>query len=268
MEKEILEPIQKNLSFVKNKILIISGKGGVGKTTVSVNLAYALERRGYKVGILDADIHGPNVAKMLGAGEKLLIADSMIEPFKVLPNLKVISMALILEKEEQPVIWRGPLKTNLIRQFLAEVRWGELDFLIIDSPPGTGDEPLSVAQFIPDLNGTIIITTPQEVAILDAKKAISFSKELGVPIIGVIENMSSFVCPFCGKEIELFGKGGGEKVAYEFGVSFLGRIPFSSSIVKSSDKGNPFIYYQDSVASTMEDVTDKILSFFKNENLT
>jgi len=262
----ILETIRNNLSSVKHRLFVISGKGGVGKTTVSVILATGLLKRNYKVGILDADVCGPNIAKMFGKRERLEAVDSKIKPLEIVPNLKIVSMALVLDNENQPVIWRGPLRTTLIRQFLADTLWGDLDFLIIDAPPGTGDEPLSVAQFIPDISGAIIVTTPQEVALLDVKKAISFAKELKIPVIGIIENMSSLICPWCRRKIELFGKGGGEKLAREFNLVFLGRIPFTPSIVKFSDEGKLLNFKEDEAG--ISEILEKILNFLENGNIS
>ena len=259
--------LTENLSKIKSKLVVISGKGGVGKTTVAVNLAYELAVRGAKVGILDVDIHGPNVAKMLGIeGLKLEGSDSGIEPAEVLPNLKAISIALLMKNQDQPIIWRGPLKMGVIKQFLTDVNWGKLDYLIIDSPPGTGDEPLSVCQLISDLTGAVIVTTPQEVAILDSRKSVLFTKELKVPVVGIIENMSGFICPYCKKEIELFGSGGGEKAALDLGVPFLGRIPVEPEIVKLSDSGKPYIHFRKKTetAKIMERIVDKVVDFLKS----
>ncbi len=253
--------LEENLSKIKNKLIVISGKGGVGKTTVAVNLAYGLALRGKKTGILDVDIHGPNIAKMLGIEKaKLMSSDSGIEPVKVLDNLKAISLALMIRDQDQPIIWRGPLKMITIKQLLADVNWGELDYLIVDSPPGTGDEPLSVCQLIPDLNGAVIVTTPQEVAILDSRKSVGFAKQLKIPFVGIIENMSGFVCPHCQKEIELFGRGGGEKAALDLAVPFLGSIPIEPDIVKSGDSGRPFIHFREetTTAKIMSEIIDKI----------
>ncbi|OQX81585.1 MAG: ATP-binding protein [Candidatus Omnitrophica bacterium 4484_70.1] len=266
-EKERIEQekrLEERMLKIKYKFVVISGKGGVGKTTVAVNLAYGLTSKGSRVGILDVDIHGPNVAKMLGIeGRRLTGSELGIEPIEVLPGIKAVSLALLLESKDQPVIWRGPLKMITIKQFLADVNWGELDYLIIDSPPGTGDEPLSVCQLIPNINGAVIVTTPQEVAILDSRKSILFAKELKVPVIGVIENMSGFVCPHCQKEIDLFGTGGGEESAYDLKVPFLGRIPIDPEMVKSGDSGKPFLSTgKVSLASTaMYNIVNKITEF-------
>ena len=262
-ELEQNKRLEENLSKIKNKLIVISGKGGVGKTTVAVNLAYGLAIRGKKTGILDVDIHGPNIAKMLGIeNAKLLASDLGIEPAKVRDNLKAISLALMIKDQDQPIIWRGPLKMITIKQLLADVNWGELDYLIIDSPPGTGDEPLSVCQLIPDINGAIIVTTPQDVAILDSRKSVSFAKQLKIPFVGIIENMSGFVCPHCGEEIDLFGKGGGEKAALDLAVPFLGSIPIESDIVKSGDSGQPFIHFGEGnpTVKIIDEIIDKIVT--------
>lgn len=234
--------LRERMARIKYKILVMSGKGGVGKTTVSVNLAYALWQKHYKVGVLDTDLHGPNVLKMLGVqGLKLTAEKDSIVPLEPWPHFKAISLAPFLDNPDRPVIWRGPLKMAAIKQFLSDVQWGDLDFLIIDSPPGTGDEPLSVCQLIHDLDGALIVTTPQEVAILDSRKSVLFAKELKVPVLGIVENMSGFVCPHCGKEIDLFKKGGGEKAAQDLRVPFLGSIPLEGTIVKACDTGKPFV---------------------------
>ena len=253
--------LEENLSKIKNKLIVISGKGGVGKTTVAVNLAYGLAIRGKKTGILDVDMHGPNIAKMLGIeGKKLVAFDSGIEPIAVAPNLKAISLALMIRDQDQPIIWRGPLKMITIKQLLADVNWGELDYLIVDSPPGTGDEPLSVCQLIPDINSAVIVTTPQEVAILDSRKSVGFAKQLKIPFVGIIENMSGFVCPHCGEEINLFSRGGGEKAAIDLAVPLLGSIPIEPEMVKSGDSGQPFIHFREEspTAKIMGEIIDKI----------
>ncbi len=264
--KEQDKRLKERMSHLKHKIVVISGKGGVGKTTVAVNLSYGLALRGNRVGILDVDIHGPNIAKMLGIEErKLTGSDTGIEPIYVMPGLKAVSIAFLLEDKDQPVIWRGPLKMITIKQFLSDVNWGELDYLIVDSPPGTGDEPLSVCQLIPDVTGAVIVTTPQDVAVLDARKSISFAKKLNVPVAGVIENMSGFVCPYCKKRIDLFGTGGGEKSARELNVPFLGRIPVEPDIVKSCDCGRPFVDFKEGsqTAESINRIIDNITAYVK-----
>ena len=231
------------MSRIKHKIIVMSGKGGVGKTSVSVNLSYALAQAGREVGLVDIDLHGPNIAKMLGVEGKGLggSSDGGIEPVRVLPNLKATSISFAIPSSDHPIIWRGPMKASAIRQFLGEVNWGDLDFLIIDSPPGTGDEPLSACQLIPNVSGAVIVTTPQDVAILDARKSVFFARQLQIPVIGIIENMSGFVCPHCGKETAIFKKGGGERAAKDLGVPFLGRIPFDPRLVELADEGTPFV---------------------------
>ena len=254
---------------IKYKLIVMSGKGGVGKTTIAVNLAYGLVQKGYRVGILDIDIHGPNVPKMLGIEEKRLFAsDNGIEPIEVFPGLKAVSLALLLKDKDQPVIWRGPLKMATIKQFLSDVNWGELDYLIIDSPPGTGDEPLSVCQLIPDISGAVIVTTPQDVAILDSRKSVFFAKELKIPVAGIIENMSGFICPHCKKEIDLFGKGGGEESAKDLNIPFLGRIPIEPDIVKYGDSGKPFITSKKAGRAwgIMENIITGISEFLENND--
>lgn len=237
------EQVQQKMSQIRRKIIVMSGKGGVGKTSVAVNLSYGWAIQDKKVGILDIDIHGPNVAKMLNIEkERLLGSDLGIEPVRVLPNLRAVSLALLGYDPDNPIIWRGPLKFNAIKQLLGEVNWGTLDYLVIDSPPGTGDEPLSACQLIPDISGSVIVTTPQDMSILDARKSVFFARRLGIPVIGIIENMSGLICPHCHHEINLFKKGGGEKAAQELGVPFLGRVPFEPELVDLADQGIPFIY--------------------------
>ena len=230
-EKHTEELLKQRLSAISKKIMVMSGKGGVGKSTVAVNLAVALARKGLEVGLLDADIHGPNIPKLLGLEDNRLHGSSEgIVPVSPMERLKVVSVAYILDTPDTPVIWRGPMKHGVIRQFLGEVAWGKLDMLIVDLPPGTGDEPLSVTQSVGGADGAIIVTTPQDVALLDSRKSISFSQKIGVPVLGVVENMSGLVCPHCGKTIDMFIPGGGEAAAHEMGVAFLGRIPMNSTI--------------------------------------
>ncbi len=242
----------------KYKIAVLSGKGGVGKSTVAVNLAAALAKMGNHVGVLDADIHGPNVAKMLGVDKAEVLAERMEDGrFEMIPPMndflgqitpiKVMSMGFLVS-EDQPVIWRGPLVTKAIKQLLGDVKWGELDFMIIDFPPGTGDEILTVVQTV-KLDAAIVVTTPQEVALLDTGKAVNMMKEMEVPYVAVIENMSYLICPYCGNEIDVFGKGGGKKLAEKEGVEFLGGIPIDLKAREASDAGIPIVLYGDTVAA-------------------
>jgi ATP-binding protein involved in chromosome partitioning len=238
------ERLRARMKKVKHKIAVISGKGGVGKSTVTVNLAAALAMHGHAnhVGILDADIHGPSVPKIIGLeGQKLQSGPSGIFPASGHLGIKVISMEFLLPDENAPVIWRGPLKMTAIRQFLSDIVWGELDFLLADLPPGTGDEPLSVAQFLPEMDGVVIVTIPSEVSQIVVKKAVTFARKLDLPIIGVVENMSGFVCPECGAKIDIFKSGGGRKISDELGVPFLGSIPIDQKVCEDSDEGMPFI---------------------------
>ncbi|QSZ66893.1 ATP-binding protein [Methanofollis aquaemaris] len=227
---------------VKHVVLVLSGKGGVGKTTVSVNLAFALANHGKNVGLLDLDIHGPNVPKMVGVeDEKLMVAGNKIEPVHVTGNLSVVSMEFLLPNGETPVIWRGPMKMTAIKQFLEEVNWGDLDYLVVDLPPGTGDEALSIIQLAPRIEGAVIVTTPQAVSTLDSSKAVRFVEKLDLKVLGIVENMSGLICPDCGKEIDIFGKGGGKIAAEELGVPFLGAIPIDPAMREAGDEGRPFI---------------------------
>jgi ATP-binding protein involved in chromosome partitioning len=249
------------LSQMKNRLLVFSGKGGVGKSTVAANLALALVRKGDKVGLLDVDIHGPNLAKMLGVEDKKLdVSSGVIKPVEVKKNLKLVSMSFLLQDPDLPVIWRGPMKMKAIQQFLGDVKWGELDWLVIDSPPGTGDEPLSVAQLIP-ATGAVVVTTPQEVSLMDSRKAVAFARRLNLKVLGIIENMSGMVCPHCGKRIDLFKEGGGQRAALELGVPFLGKIPLDPEIVTLGDEGKAFIdiHPQSEASQAFMRVVDNII---------
>ncbi len=227
---------------VRHVILVLSGKGGVGKSTVAVNLAYALSSHGYNTGLLDLDLHGPTVPKMLGIENfKLQTIDNKIEPVRVTGTLAAVSMAFLLPDTSTPVIWRGPMKMSAISQFLSDVNWGSLDFLVVDLPPGTGDEALTIAQLAPNLRGAVIVTTPQEVATLETSKAVRFVEKLGIPVIGVVENMSGMVCPHCQTEIDVFGKGGGKTMAEDLGVPFLGSIPLDITMREAGDAGRPAV---------------------------
>jgi ATP-binding protein involved in chromosome partitioning len=227
---------------MRHKILVMSGKGGVGKSTVATNLAAATALRQYRVGILDADLHGPNIARMLGLdGRHLSGTGDSVDPIEVSKNLRVVSMALLGHDPDQAIIWRGPLKHSVIKQFLGHVNWGDLDFLFVDLPPGTGDEALSVANLMNNMDGCLVVTTPQDVALMDARKAVTFSRLLNVPVLGIVENMSGMICPHCGGKINLFKAGGGEKAAEELGIPFLGRIPIDPRIVEMCDRGRPFV---------------------------
>ena len=232
--------IHNRMSMIDRKILIMSGKGGVGKSTVTVNLANALLAMGKTVGILDTDIHGPNIPKMLGCEDAILQGTedgNSIIPVSPRPGLKVVSVSFALGEPDQAVVWRGPMKLAVIKQFLSDVQWGVLDYLLIDSPPGTGDEQLAVCQNVPDLTGAILVTAPQQVAILDTKKSMSFAQQLDVKILGLIENMSCLICPDCGKRIPIFGKDGGKNLCKEQEIEFLGEVPMELGLQQDEDLG-------------------------------
>jgi ATP-binding protein involved in chromosome partitioning len=237
----VKEKIDRAMANIRHKILVLSGKGGVGKSTVAVHLATNLAERGLQVGLLDVDLHGPSLPKMLGlTGRRVEVADGEILPVPYSPHLKVVSMALVLGDKDTAVIWRGPRKGGAIRQLLSDVRWGALDFLIVDAPPGTGDEPLSIAKIIPDVRA-VVVTTPQEVAVEDVRRSLQFLKKLELPILGIVENMSGLICPHCGREIDLFKKGGGQALAAEWGLPFLGSIPLEPGLVAEADSGHPLL---------------------------
>jgi ATP-binding protein involved in chromosome partitioning len=236
--------IKSSLGKIKKKILVMSGKGGVGKSTVAANLALGLANRGYKVGLMDVDLHGPDISRMLGLSarlrDKTVKKGEPVPPMKYNDNLKVVSLEYMMENRDDAIIWRGPLKIQAIRQFIADMDWGELDYLVIDAPPGTGDEPLSVAQTIKDVYA-LIVTTPQEVALADVRKSINFCKQVKIKVAGIIENMSGLICPHCQKTIDLFKTGGGKKTALEFTLPFLGRVPLDPRVVTGGDDGRPFL---------------------------
>jgi len=240
--KRQLEELDKRLkeraAAIDHKILILSGKGGVGKSTVAANLAWALALRDLHTGLLDADLHGPTIPLMMGLrGQTPAGTPNAICPVSLNERLAVMSISFLLQEPDTPIIWRGPLRGNTIRQFIADVECGALDYLVVDLPPGTGDEPLTVAQSFPDADGAIVVTTPQEASLSDCRKAINFVQAVKLPVLGVIENMSGFICPYCGKETDIFGQGGGEQMAEQMEVPFLGRIPLVPEVVNLGDEG-------------------------------
>jgi len=261
------QQIRERVKQIKHQILVLSGKGGVGKSTVAVNLAVSLALAGKKVGLLDIDIHGPSIPKILNLeGKSLQTAEDAILPIEMVENLKVMSIGFLLRASNDAVIWRGPMKYQMIKQFLKDVQWGKLDFLIVDSPPGTGDEPLSVVQLLEKADGAIIVTTPQEVALSDVRKCITFCRNLNLPVLGVLENMSGFICPKCGEKTDVFKSGGGEIMANEMHVPFLGRIPIDPQIVQACDSGRPFVYHynQTQAAKAFEKILNPILELDSN----
>lgn len=256
------ESARQSLKKIKHKFLVMSGKGGVGKTSVSVNLAISLARKGHRVGLLDVDIHGPDIPRMLGLPGMLKIdGEQKMIPIPYSENLKVISMESLMQNRDEAIIWRGPVKHSAIRQFIGDVDWGDLDFLIIDSPPGTGDEPLTIAQLIPDAKA-VIVTTPQEVALADIRKSISFCKNVNMHIYGIIENMSGFTCPHCNKMVDIFGAGGGKKTALAYEIPFLGKIPFDPEMVACADQGVAFQqkFENSPITEAFHQITQKMTS--------
>jgi len=256
------EKINARMGQIKHKVFVLSGKGGVGKSTIAVNMAVSLAESGKKVGLLDIDIHGPSVPTMLGLYQMPLIQnESSIEPVYA-GDLKVMSIGFILQNEDEALIWRGPMKMGVIKQFLGDVEWGELDYLVVDCPPGTGDEPLSICQLIENPDGAVIITTPQRVAAVDVRKSLTFCKKLDVPVLGILENMSGFSCPKCGETTEIFRSGSGQKMADDFDVPFLGALPIDPAIVAACDGGVPFVqqYENTETAKLMKTLLAPILA--------
>ena len=254
--------LQESLGKIKHVIIVMSGKGGVGKSTVSSNIAATLSMMGYQTGIMDVDITGPNIPKMFGIeDERLDVVDEKLIPVLVPPSLKVVSMAFLLPSKDDAVVWRGPVKMTAIRQFIEDVNWGDLDYLVVDMPPGTGDEAISIIQLIPKADGMVIVTTPQDVALLDSRKSITFSAQANIPIIGLIENMSGFVCPHCGKTTDIFKSGGGVATAKNMNIQFLGAVPIEPRIVVTGDSGMPIVIDDpDSVsAKVFKEITQKIV---------
>ena len=245
------QAVTRRMCRIRHKVLVLSGKGGVGKSTVAVNLATALAMAGKQVGLLDIDIHGPSVPGLLGLCDQRLVSDGQaIVPVRYAPNLKVVSIGFLLHGREDAVIWRGPMKFAMIKQFLKDVDWGKLDYLVVDSPPGTGDEPLTIAQLIPEADGAVVVTTPQKVAVADVRRCIGFCRQVQLPVLGVIENMSGLICPECGGKVELFKSGGGRQMAHEMDVPFLGSVPIDPLIVEASDDGKPYVrHFPDSPAA-------------------
>ena len=262
----LVQRIEGRMAAIKHKIVVASGKGGVGKSSFAVNVAAALAERGYSVGFFDGDIHGPAAAKFFGILDPQLTGDGeAVDPVVTDGGVRVMSMAFLLEEPEKAVIWRGPIKMQMIDTLLADVNWGELDFLIIDTPPGTGDEILSLAQRIQDLDGVVMITTPQSAAVNSAVKTITFAKSVNAPVLGVVENMGPFACPDCGREISLFGSGGGEKAALSQNVPFLGTIPFDPVMGEDIEAGRATVVERPEAPSAVavNRIVDKLLAAVK-----
>lgn len=259
--QEMEEKIDQNLKEIEHKLVVMSGKGGVGKSTVAANLATGLSLRGYDVGLLDCDMHGPSIPQIVGISydEKPTGTDNSLNPISTDYGLKVMSLGSLLPSEDSPVVWRGPLKMKTIQQFLGDVNWGKLDYLVFDLPPGTGDEPLSIAQLIPDPDGAIIVTTPQEVALKTIRRSVNFAQKVELPVFGLIENMSGFVCPHCGEKIEIFHSGGGEELSNDLDIPFLGKIPLDPAVVESGEVGKPIVLEKNSSgAEAFDDIISRV----------
>jgi len=260
------ESIKKNLNQIKQVIVVLSGKGGVGKSTVSTNLALTLAQQGHKVGLLDSDMHGPTIPTMLGLeNTRIMQSSDGLKPVQATKNLKVLSMGFLIKNLDDAIIWRGPMKMGAIKQLIGDFSWGELDYLIIDLPPGTGDEPLSIAQIITKITGAIIVTTPQDVALVSVRKSITFVNKLKIPAIGIIENMSGFTCPHCGEHIDIFKSGGGKKAAEDYNLSFLGSIPLDPSIVETGDSGTTTMVKDSTLSTSFEHIAENVKESIKEK---
>lgn len=262
------EEARKRLSKIKHKIIVLSGKGGVGKSFITANIAAALAQKGYVVGVFDADIHGPSIPKIFGVhGQSLYAGPGGIMPLMGVGNVRVVSADLMLPNEEAALIWRGPLKTGFIRELLSMVNWGEMDFLLVDLPPGTGDEALTIAQLIKDLDGAIVVTTPSDLTRIVVKKAITFCKQLNVDIIGIVNNMCCFICPNCGAKYYIFGKGGADKLTEEMGLQLLGDIPLDPRIGEAMDKGVPFVvaFPEADAAKKLAEIAEKVAEYVEKK---
>ncbi|WP_456324544.1 P-loop NTPase [Desulfonauticus submarinus] len=258
-QKEEEQKLQKSLSRIKHKLVVLSGKGGVGKSTIAVNLAVGLALKGKKVGLLDVDVHGPSIPRLLSLkGNPPHIEENYIDPVPWSKNLFVMSLGFLIPSEKDAVIWRGPIKMGLIKQFLRDVAWGDLDFLVVDCPPGTGDEPLSVMQLLGTSAYGIVVTTPQQVAIDDVRRSITFCRQLGNPVLGIVENMSGFICPKCKERTDIFLSGGGQQLAHEFNVPFLAKIPLDTEIVRAGEEG--YVYVKTHPESEPAKEIDKIVA--------
>lgn len=251
--------IKKNLNQINHVIVVLSGKGGVGKSTVSANLSLTLAQQGKKVGLLDSDMHGPTIPTMLGLKDtRITQSPDGLRPIQATENLKVLSMGFLIKNQDDAIIWRGPMKMGAIRQLIGDFNWGALDYLIIDLPPGTGDEPLSIAQIIPKITGAIIVTTPQDVALVSVRKSITFVNKLKIPVIGIIENMSGFTCPHCGKNVNIFKTGGGKRAAKDLKLPYLGNIPLDPTIVQTGDSGTTTMIKDSTLTTSFQTIAENV----------
>lgn len=262
--------LTRKMGHVGHKLLIMSGKGGVGKSTVAANLAVALSLSGKSVGSLDVDIHGPSIPRLMGLeGHRVLMQDSELMPCQAGERLKVMSIGFLLQSPADAVIWRGPMKYGVIRQFLADVVWGRLDYLVIDAPPGTGDEPLSVAQLVGQPASAVLVTTPQTLSLADVRRSATFCRNMSLPVLGIIENMSGLICPHCGRRIDVFKTGGGEALAREVGAELLGRIPLEPKVVESGDDGLPFMqcWANNPTTAAFQAIVTRILGLLRSDGI-
>ena len=253
-----------NLSAIRHKIVVLSGKGGVGKSSVAANLAVTLSRKGLKTGLLDTDLHGPSIPTLLGMeGQRPTQGDGRTHPVLFSDTLKVMSIGLLLQDEAEALALRGPAKQSVIKEFLTAVDWGALDYLVIDCPPGLGDEPLTVIKLLRNVDGAVIVTTPQALALLDVRKSVIFCRHLKLPVIGIVENMSGHACPHCGGHTDIFKSGGGKQLADEMGVPFLGNIPLDPAMVSAGDDGTPFVEVNRGTPAgdAMEEIFARVLAF-------
>lgn len=261
--------INERMEQIDHVVLVLSGKGGVGKSTVAANLAFALADMGNSVGLMDADLHGPTIPLLTGlSGEMASGTAEAIRPVELGRNLAVMSIDFLTPERDTPTIWRGPLRGGVLRQFIGDVEWGRRDFLIVDLPPGTGDEPLTLAQSFPRADGAVIVTTPQEASLADCRKAINFANKVFLPVLGVVENMSGYVCPHCGIQTDVFSSGGGEKMAQSMNVPFLGRVPLAAEIVALSDQGKPLVGDEapEPVRAAYEHIVRRLLEEIRGED--
>ena len=259
-QKQAEDKLANNLAAIKHKIVVMSGKGGVGKSSTAANLAVTLAAQGAKVGLLDIDLHGPSIPTLLGLeGKSPEVGEEGMIPIER-GNLKVMSIGFLIESADDALIWRGPAKAGVIQQFMKDVQWGELDYLVVDCPPGTGDEPLTIVQMLGEGTGAVLVTTPQKVALVDVRKSVTFCRKMKLPVLGLIENMSGFVCPHCNKVTDIFKKGGGQQMAADMTVPFLGQIPMDPRMVESGDNGKPVVEaYPDSpTAAILQQITQEL----------
>ncbi len=257
------QKLSQRMCRIGYKIIVMSGKGGVGKSSVATNLAISLSLTGKSVGLLDVDIHGPSIPRLLGlSDQRAVISEGEMIPQEIGPNLRAMSLGFLVESPRDAVLWRGPMKYGVIRQLLADVAWGPLDYLIVDAPPGTGDEPLSVAEMIEPPAGAVLVTTPQQLSIADVRRSVTFCEKMELPVLGIVENMSGWTCPHCRESVDLFSSGGGANLAEETSVPYLGSIPIDPDIVRCGDEGVPYVhrFSENPSAQSLASIAEKIIT--------